>query len=418
MMQILGIEEYISKTKGIGGEIRDPEDFFVKEIIDISLKEVKNGKNLLIRVKKKRWETLNFVRILSNYLGISQKRIGFAGTKDKRAVTIQYFTISNVNEELVSKVEKLELKDAKIDIIGFTTKKLNLGDLIGNDFEILLTNSKNGEKIERIKCELSEKGIPNYFGPQRFGSLRFITHEVGKLIVKKEYEEAFWTYVAKPFEGENKHVRKIREDLWSSRDVKYGLKELPKYLRYERHLLQKLREGMNELRALLTLPKNLKLLFIHAYQSYLFNKLLSMRIREFQNLNEIERGDVVDFIDYKRGYKISRGDFVIVDKNISRVEFLRSKGWALLSLPLPGYETRVRGWCAEKLKELLEYEGVELCDFKSDIQEFSSKGSFRCATIPFDFNRLDIEIGMKIKFKFFLPKGCYATVFLREFTKI
>ncbi len=414
--RVVGIEEYITETPGIGGKIKErPEDFYVEEVIDLDRFLSKEGKNLLIKVKKKKWETLNFARVLSNILGISQKRVGYSGTKDRNAVSVQYFMIYNASEEFRKKLESIRLKDAEIEVIGFTSKKLELGDLIGNRFVVRVSGAENGSRVEKITSELIEKGIPNYFGIQRFGSLRLITHEVGKLILKREFEEAFWVYVAKPFEGEREDVRKVREILWNERDAKFGLKELPKHLRYERLLLQKLREGKSELEALLSLPKNLKLLFIHAYQSFIFNKLLSARIREFGTLRELEKDDFIDFVDFRLGYKVSSEDFsVLSDFNEPRVKLLMEKGYVLLSLPLPGYETELRGWSGEKLKEILEEEGVELSNFKSQYPEFSSKGSLRVAEIPFDFSTFRFE---DETFSFFLPKGCYATSFLREYMK-
>ena len=412
----VGIEGYISKTPGIGGRIKESaEDFYVEEIIDLEKFKEKEGRNLLIRVKKKNWETLNFARVLSNVLGISQKRVGYSGTKDKNAVSVQYFIIYNADEKIAEKLRELRLKDAEIEVVCFTSKNLELGDLVGNFFRVKVSDAENGERVEKITEELKEKGIPNFFGIQRFGSLRLITHEVGKLIIQRKYEEAFWVYVAKPFEGEREDVRKIREILWKERDAKFGLRELPKYLRYERLLLQKLREGKNELEALLSLPKNLKLMFIHAYQSYLFNRLLSERIREFGNLKEIERDDFVDFVNFRKGYKVYSEDFsILTDFNSPRISFLKEKGYAILALPLPGYETKLVGWSGEKLKEILEEEGIDLESFKSPYPEFSSKGSLRVAEIPFEFERFSYSEGV---FEFFLPKGCYATVFLREYMK-
>ena len=412
----VGIEGYISKTPGIGGRIKESaEDFYVEEIIDLEKFKEKEGRNLLIKVKKKNWETLNFARVLSNVLGISQKRVGYSGTKDKNAVSVQYFMIYNADEKIAEKLREVRLKDAEIEVVCFTSKNLELGDLVGNFFRVRVSDAENGERVEKITEELKEKGIPNFFGIQRFGSLRLITHEVGKLIIQGKYEEAFWVYVAKPFEGEREDVRKIREILWKERDAKFGLRELPKYLRYERLLLQKLREGKNELEALLSLPKNLKLMFIHAYQSYLFNRLLSERIREFGNLKEIERDDFVDFVNFRKGYKVYSEDFsILTDFNSPRISFLKEKGCAILALPLPGYETKLVGWSGEKLKEILEEEGIDLESFKSPYPEFSSKGSLRVAEIPFDFERFSYSEGV---FEFFLPKGCYATVFLREYMK-
>jgi len=414
----IGIECYITSSDGIGGRIKEEErEFFVEEISDIKISN--SGKFAILRVEKKNWDTLNLVRVLSNALGISRKRIGFAGTKDKKALTIQHFSISKADEKLVEKLSGIKLKDVKIELLGFSNRGLSLGDLIGNRFSVVVSDIKNGEKIERIISELKLKGIPNYFGIQRFGTLRFITHEVGKQIILRNYCEAFWIYVSKPSRYESEDVRRIREDLWNERDPKIGLRELPKYLVYERALLQKIREGKDELKALLSLPKNLKLMFIHAYQSYLFNRLLSERIKEFKSLREVNEGDVVDFMKREGEYAVNAEEFRVVNKsNHKRIDFLIQNGYAFLSLPLIGYETKLSGWNAEKMNEILEEEGVEPKKFKSEYPEFSSKGYHRCAEIPFEFSKFEFEKdNSKVLFRFFLPKGSFATIFLREFMK-
>ncbi len=414
----VGIEEYATKTSGIGGKIKQSEeDFFVEEILDSGLKE--DGNYLIIKVTKKNWDTMNFVRILSNTLHISRKTIGYAGTKDKRALTVQYFSIPIKRKDVAEKIQKIRIKDAEIQIAGYADRPLKLGDLIGNKFRIMVTSVSNPENLFRIAEEFKEKGIPNFFGIQRFGTLRFITHEVGKLIIQRRYKDAFWVYVAKPSDIEDKEVREIRKSIWVERDPKSALRELPKYLIYERNLLQKLREGKSEIQALLSLPKNLKLMFIHAYQSYLFNKLISERIREYGSLKILEKGDYADFITEKRTYRVNSEEFVkITDRNFSRSRFLLQNGYALLSFPLVGYKTELSGWAGEKLKEILEHEGIEIDDFKGEYPEFSSKGSYRPAEIPFDFDRFFAEIkDTSILFHFFLPKGCFATSLLRELMK-
>ncbi|HDD36284.1 MAG TPA: tRNA pseudouridine(13) synthase TruD [Archaeoglobus veneficus] len=419
----VGILRFMTNKNGIGGRIKqDAEDFFVNEIANIDLNE---GNYLIIKVKKKNWDTMNLARVLSNILGISQKRIYYAGTKDKRAIAIQYFSIKNANEEIVEKLKSSRLRDVEIEIVGKSRKAVNLGNLLGNEFSIKIVDVNTNEieeKIEAIKRELMDKGSPNFFGLQRFGSIRYITHEVGKMIVKGRFEDAFWIYVAKPFEGESKEVKKIREELWNTRDEKFGLRELPKHLRYERLLLQKLREGKDEEGALLSLPKNLKMMFVHAYQSYIFNLLLSERIAEFESLKKIEDEDIVSFISFKQNkkrYYFFKEDYSIVKSNTKRrIKFLIDKRRAALALPLPGYETKVEGWCKEKLNEILEKEEVKLKDFKNKYKEFSSKGSFRSADILAEWTNLSYEIEKNdVKFNFYLPKGCYATIFLREFTK-
>ncbi len=414
----VGITAYVTETEGIDGDVKVTiEDFYVEEVAKLEVGE--EGRFTIVRVKKVNWDTMNFVRALANALRISQKRIHYAGTKDKKAVTVQHFAISGLSDELVERLKSLRIKDAEIEVLGKSNRDIQLGDLIGNRFRVVVRNAKNGDRIRRIEEELREKGTPNFFGLQRFGSIRFITHEVGLHILKRDYETAFWTYVAKPFEGENEEVRRIREILWETRDAKFGLRELPKYLRYERNLLQKLREGKSERDALLSLPKNLKMMFIHAYQSYVFNRVLSARIKEFGSLKDVEKGDWVDFVEFENDHYIFAEDFVKVrDHNLKRVKFLVEERRASLAIPLPGYETELGDdWTSEKIRDFLEEDGVCLEDFKHEFEEFSSKGSFRVADVLIEHTNLKVDTGDSIKFEFFLPKGCYATIFLREFVK-
>jgi tRNA pseudouridine13 synthase len=423
----VGIEGYITKTSGIGGVVKaEPSHFKVEEVVDLP-EFHEDGSYLIIRVNKTNWDTINFARVLSNRLGISQKRIEYSGTKDKRARTIQHYSVRKAGD-LIDRLRNTKIKDAEIEVLGKARRGLKLGDLIGNLFEVRITeidaNSGTADRIERIVAELEGKGIPNFFGLQRFGSVRYITHEVGKHLLRRDYSEAFWTYVAKPFELESEEVRKIREELWNSRDARFGLRELPKHLRYERNLLQKLQEGLNEERALLTLPKSLKMMFVHAYQSYIFNLTLSARMKEFESLRELEAQDCVDFVfrrevDHTK-VPLSKGEVVKASLNQRRIAFLSAQNRCLLVLPLPGYETKPDGsWAMEREMEFLEKDGISLKDFKHEYKEFSSSGSFRSAEIPFDFSNLkyEFEENTEVKFTFFLPKGCYATVFLREFMK-
>lgn len=403
----LGIRGYITKTPAMGGEIKkEAEDFYVEEILELGLAE--DGNFAIIRVEKKNWDTLKFVRALAKSLGISQKRISFAGTKDKRALTVQFFSISGLKKE---DIEKIRIKDAKIEFLGYSRREIKLGDLLGNIFKIKVSEVKNGEVFEETKKEIAEKGIPNFFGEQRFGT-RGITHEVGKLILQKNYSEAFWTFVAKPSEIEGEELRRIREELWNSRDPVYGLKELPKHLTYEKALLQKLREGKSEEKALLSLPKTLKMMFVHAYQSYIFNRLLSQRIADFGELKTIMKDDWACYITYKTR-KPSFVDYTKIGANKSRVELLIKEGFATLALPLVGYDTKLEGW-SKIASEFLAEDNLDISSFKTDHKEFSSSGSYRSAGLPLGITELKFSGEV---FEFYLPAGCYGTVLLREFIK-
>ena len=142
----VGREKYSTDLSGIGGKLRNiPEDFEVREISLIPSYSL-TGKYTIARVKSRNWETNALIRILAKYLGIYSERIGFAGTKDKRAVTSQLLSFP-IDEK---KVSTLQIKDVGIEILGKSNRKIKLGELIGNDFTIKVTNAKNAKKIYHL----------------------------------------------------------------------------------------------------------------------------------------------------------------------------------------------------------------------------------------------------------------------------
>ena len=197
----VGKEEYLSKCEGIGGKLRKiPEDFEVLEFIEAKTKphwtwarENKDGRHCIVKIISKNWDTHMLVKELSRRLGIGQRAIGFAGTKDKRAISTQYFSLMASTE----KIKKLEINNVDLELIHRTIKPIRLGNLIGNRFKIKITGTDGDKKkINDILGQLNG-GFPNYFGIQRFGAVRPITHLVGEKIVRGDYQGAVWDYLTK-----------------------------------------------------------------------------------------------------------------------------------------------------------------------------------------------------------------------------
>ena len=168
MDEIYGIGCFLSSLPGIGGKIKaTPEDFIVEEI-PIQITKEEGGKYLILKVRLREWDTNKFLITLARRLGISRKRITYAGTKDKFAVTTQYFCINiQDNEELIG------IGDAQILESFRTGRMLRLGDLVGNTFSIRITPDDgtpvSADRIMEIYGDVSGKGgFPNFFGPQRF----------------------------------------------------------------------------------------------------------------------------------------------------------------------------------------------------------------------------------------------------------
>jgi tRNA pseudouridine13 synthase len=413
----LGMEYYITDAPGCGGILRStPEDFVVEEVYeDLSYE---GGRYLVLEVEKKDWDTHHLIREMSRQLRISQKRFGWAGTKDKRAVTSQRISIMSLDE---SELKRITLPDLKIKVLGRTNRSVGLGDLLGNRFRIRIREPRcstdPADSMARITKDIQEhSGVPNYFGVQRFGDTRPITHRVGEAMTRGNLEEAVFIYLALPFPGELERTREARQKLWESRDVAVALKSFPEYLRYEVAMLNYLVSHPGDYAGSFgVLSPNLRRLFVHAYQSYIFNKILSLRLSSGLGLNRPSEGDVVCFV---------KGDLpdiaklqAVTGENLDAVNRLVERGRAYVTLPLVGYETSLaKGAEGEIEQEVLQEEKVHPEDFRIPANpDLGSRGARRTALL-----KVSPEVRVKegfLELEFFLPAGSYATVVLREYMK-
>lgn len=409
--KFIGLEEYLTKGKGIGGKLkRSPEDFIVEEI-PLDIKRKSDGKNTIIKVKLRNWETNRFVMKLAKELKVNRNSINFAGTKDKRAITVQYFCIRDFNGNL-----KINLKDAEILESFRTDYCLDLGDLYGNMFKIVVSDAEDDGRIENILKEFSPYfQFPNYFGVQRFGSSRPVTHIVGKFIILGRFDEAVRHYIGLTFDFDrNLEARKY---FFETLDPEGTLRLANGKMDYEYILLKHLIEKPGDYAgAISRLPRNLRMMFVHGYQGYLFNKIISERIRRF-SLFQPMVGDIVLPVD-SLGLPINERYIMVTNENISTIEKKIIEKKAYISGILFGSESKFAGGeMGDIERSIVEKEGIEENMFKiREIREISSKGSRRALAAPF----MDFSYGVKkndVYFEFKLFRGCYATSFLREFMK-
>ena len=412
----LGIEVFFTDVPGIGGKLRSkPEDFRVFEVPrEVRLTDV--GKYVILEVTSKNWETNHLVREVSKRLKISRKRIKFAGTKDRRAVTTQLFSIYYPEEEL----PEIKLKDVEIRYMGRSDKGLEIGDLIGNRFHITIREIENGEaaeRIEKIHQQLkSIGGFPNFYGFQRFGSLRPVTHLVGKEIVKGDFDRAVDVYLTYTTEKEEERYRTARERFAAERDITKALSYFPKQLTFELTLLNELKRGKNSIEALQALPKNLLMMFLYAYQSYLFNRILSERIRRGLPLGGAIEGDlIVPLTKYGEEDEI----IPVTHRNIDKVNKMISLRKAAVTGAIVGYNTKFAdGEMGEIERKVVEEEKIDIRDFiVPEIPFLSSHGGRRVLVSEYRDFVYRFPDNSSVEMSFFLRKGTYATSLLREFMK-
>ena len=418
----IGIETFITSFNGIGGKLRTiPEDFYVSEISKYPPINNK-GKYVIGDVTVNNWETNHLVSEISKKLHISRKRIQFAGTKDKRAVSKRLMSFYNISCE---ELKNIRIKDVEIDNIYRTNKPVKIGSLLGNRFEIKIRNIKlKSEKLDNDLIYFLKRntGFPNFFGIQRFGIIRPITHIVGKNIVNCNYKNAVMTYIANPIKEENENEYNLRSNLEKTLDFSEALKLYPKHLRYEKAILNVLVNNSDDyITALKELPNNLLTMFIYAYQSYLFNKILSLRIKNKLPLNSAIIGDIILPIRNN----VYEKEINVTNSNISKVNKQISKGKAFVSALLLGSDSKFsNGEMGEIEHKIINEEKIDPRDFIiPDIPHLSSSGSRRAIyafarNLDFKIIQDNINKGKHmINLNFELNKGSYATSFLREIMK-
>lgn len=409
----------------MGGVIRQEiEDFCVEELTNRV--ESTNGNYIIVELTKKNWEVHHLIRDLSSILRVSQKRFGWAGTKDKRAITKQKISIWDISEEELARVH---LRDVELKLVGRSNKKISLGDLWGNRFRITVRKielpvEETLSRVKAINQEL-EKGVPNFFGVQRFGENRPVTHVVGEAIQRGDFKEAALTYIARPFPDEPEEIKKARQFVWDSNDFKEGLKIYPVNLQFERAMMNHLISQPEDYPgSFMVLSPNLQKMFLHAYQSYIFNKILSRRIESGLSINEAYDGDIVCFKN-EMGLPDTSRLQKVTKENLDGINNLIDRGRAFVTAPLVGYETGfANGKPGEIERAVVSEMRVDLEGFRVLLMpELGSKGLRREIILQlrpeFSVAEDELNAGMtKLILDFSLQKGSYATIVLREFMKV
>ncbi|WP_296861088.1 tRNA pseudouridine(13) synthase TruD [uncultured Methanobrevibacter sp.] len=414
---MLNANTYVTSQKGIGGSIRNQyEDFYVEEIPEV----VPNGEgpNVWIWIEKLGRTTLDVVLDIARDLHIDRKRMGFAGMKDKKALTRQWICIANMDsEEQFKQVENLDIY--KTDFLEITRgrKKLRMGQLKGNKFRILIRDlddiEKSADVANEVLKELEVTGVPNYYGWQRFGKPRTNTHLVGEALIQNDLAEAVRRYVGNPSEDESLENQKARQ-AYDDGDLEKSLELMGKGMRYEKMMVRQLIKDSKKgeltdksyMNAIHALPKPLQRMFVHAYQSYLFNDVVSRRVE--MGINKYVEGDII----------IDNEEHIIRDKTPEEYQELINNFEVNPTVPLYGTKVPFAGGeVGEMEKAVLESYNLDKSDFEvPKMPRLGSHGLRRSVRFQvWDASAKACDDGVLAEFS--INKGSYATAVLREVMK-
>lgn len=407
--QSLGLCWYANDAPGIGGRLRDaPEDFHVEECEKPP--PLTGGPYLVCRLAKRNWEQNKAIRFIADRLGISHRRISFSGTKDRRAVTTQLVAFYRVDADAI---RALSLPGMTLEPLGAANRALALGDLYGNRFRVVVHGCDSVEIEARCAAarEAVEKGIPNYVGLQRFGVVRPVTHLVGRLLASGDIEGAVTTYIGHACPTEAEPVRAAREAYRADRDPRAALARFPVSLRFERAMLHHLSSAPDDWPgAIRVLPPKLASMLVSAYQSHLFNRVLSARIARGVPLDRVESGDRLLFSDGRVDTATAR--------NLGPAQQLVDRKRAAVGIAMPGSEPFVEaGETDAATRALLCGDGIDESGFGRAAALVGTPFSGAVRTV-----RLAAGVGVTVEedavsLRFALGPGRYATTVCREFMK-
>ena len=396
--KMAGIKLYTTRFEGIGGTIKlRNEDFKVVELIvdsiskDISKFPDKSYRFPIFLLHKSGMDSNHAVIEISNQL---RTRIKVLGIKDSKAETTQYATSEG------SKFREGKTTHTNLTLLGYSKHSLKKSHIMGNQFQIKISNVTKGNISEFIS---QLQNIPNFYGLQRFGSERLVTHLVGREIIKRNFKRAVELFLCHTTEHDTQFSKEIREKCKDPNNYGRVLKIVPRGMDLERNILRALVNGKDYIGALRSVPINIRRLFVHAYQAYMFNETLS---------DSIEKGETI--------INCSNDDFCFkLENQLTLGKLLKYTGQdssnLVPAMQLPGYSFKpTEGRFERNLSFVMKEENISSKDFYlKEMQELSVEGGFR--QLPLLVNDFSYSDNLSISFK--IPVGSYATILLRELMK-
>ncbi|XP_069485227.1 pseudouridylate synthase 7 homolog isoform X2 [Ambystoma mexicanum] len=382
---------------------------------------------------KENKDTMDAINLLSKFLRVKPNIFSYMGTKDKRAITVQEIAVLKITAQRLAHLNKC-LMNLKLGNFKYSNLPLKLGELQGNAFSIVLRNiTGTDEQVEEAMNSLRDIGFINYYGMQRFGTTAVPTYLVGRAILQNNWSEVM-DLILKPRPGaERDYLVKCREEWEKTKDPEAALKKLQVKRCVEGQLLRGL--SMYGLKNIITafgiIPRNNRLMYIHSYQSYVWNTMVSKRIEEY-------------------GFKAVAGDLTLKEATAVPIEEGDVDNYSIhdVVMPLPGFDVIYpKHKIGDAYKEMLAADNLDLNNMRHKVRDYSLSGAYRkiiilpqnikwelvayedpkIPLVQTDVEKLEgkpLPVFLKdgkykaLKMEFSLPPSTYATMAIREILKM
>lgn len=467
------------------------------------------GEFLHFSLYKENKDTMEVLYFLASQMKMHTKNFQFAGTKDRRGVTVQRVSVFRVTKDRMINLNQ-RLRQARLSGFEHKSHGLDLGDLSGNEFTIVLRDchaqstsrdlndsSAFQQTVSSAVDALKASGFLNYFGLQRFGSFSITTDEIGKFMLQGNLQgavEGLLTYsdaaLVEETDSDSTETKVSRDDraraqaldLWKkSKKTGPVVEKLPRKFQAENAVIRHLgftdkqsgqqRQLEDYQGALSQIPRNLRLMYVHAYQSRVWNTVAARR-RELFGGKVVEGDLVIVKLEQNQAPAKTNGNQEEVDDegeviirptgadSATAVEDRYERARPLTGeeaasgtytifdvvLPMPGYDVAYpANAVGEYYKEVMGRDGLDPHDMRRKWKDISLSGSYRkvmakAESVSFeiqnyteedeqlvltDLDRLEgresLPIGTgprtAVILKLQLGSSQYATMALRELTK-
>jgi tRNA pseudouridine13 synthase len=392
-------------SPGIGGVIKQrPEDFFVQELT--LYEPTGQGEHIYCEVQKIGITTFEVINRLARALRVPPRDIGYAGMKDAQAITRQLFSIQGTTEDAV---KNLQIPNLTVQWAARHGNKLRLGHLSGNRFAIKIreVQAEDVVKLKGVVDLIASRGLPNYFGEQRFGR-RGNNHLLGAALLRDDNEGLLKLLLGSPDSKLDDAQSHGARKAYDRGDFAHAMRLYPRHCGMERRILARFVKTGKAWAAVKAVDEKLRRLWISALQSNLFNEVVAERI---QSLDKLMDGDLA--------YKHENGACFHVES--AAVEQPRCDAFEISPTgPLVGYRMTLPEGQPGQIEEKV------FADHALTPAQFRAEGRLKVkgARRPLRVQPKDLELaggadefGPHITIAFTLPAGSFATVFLRELMK-
>lgn len=401
-MQTIELPYFVSDFPGVGGVIKQrPEDFFVQEIP--LYEPTGDGDHVMAEIQKVGVSTFDACDYIARQLNVDRRDIGFAGMKDTQAVTRQIITLPYITPEQV-----MALKSDRISVLWASKhrNKIRLGHLSGNRFAIKIRDVDPTKvvSLRPVLDTLAKRGVPNFFGEQRFGR-RNNNDLLGAAFVRGDDKEVLRLFLGDPRPGEDKPDVFEARTYYMAADYEKAIKSWPRWAGMERRVLARLIKTGNPYQAVMAIDMPVRRLWVTALQSRIFNEIVAQRI-----------GGIDKLINGDMAYKHENGACFFVEH--ADAEQPRADAFEISATgPMVGRRLSMpRGQVREMEQALFDKYDIGPDDFRSS-QRDRSHGDRRPIRIQPKDTQLESgvdEHGGYITVAFTLPAGAYATILMRE----